>query len=297
MNQTTSRETKISNYYITCSGKTDGIGAQAQAIFSTMLFAQESGIRYVHTPFISVAHDQPSEEWECFFNLGQDELALADSNVTSLPVLSVNQPSTDLEPDTLYAIPHCHSFADLSNNVNGYSRLKDKFLTKYHASSKKAYGSFYRQGKVNIAIHVRRGDVSANSFRHTDNVYYRSLLNSLTLIMDDLKTDVSIHLYSQGALDQFSDLDGLDVSYHLDECPFSAFVNMVSADILITAKSSFSYCAALLSKGIIIYEPFWHTPIDDWIIATQIEKSTETRFDKTKLKEKVHRLLGSGAQT
>ena len=38
------------------------------------------------------------------------------------------------------------------------------------------------------------------------------------------------------------------------------------SDILVTAKSTFSYLAGLINlTGLVIYEPFWFPPWDDWI--------------------------------
>jgi len=42
---------------------------------------------------------------------------------------------------------------------------------------------------------------------------------------------------------------------------------MATADALIISRSSFSYLAALFSKGIVIYYPFWHQPLKEWLIS------------------------------
>ena len=47
----------------------------------------------------------------------------------------------------------------------------------------------------------------------------------------------------------------------------NTFHAMVEADILIVAKSSFSYTAALLNKNKIIknlIENWWHKPLESW---------------------------------
>jgi hypothetical protein len=63
---------KKSNYFITCSGKKDGAGAQALATLSTMLFARDAGLHYVHTPFKHIQHNPDGDpvwekKWEAFF--------------------------------------------------------------------------------------------------------------------------------------------------------------------------------------------------------------------------------------
>jgi hypothetical protein len=39
---------------------------------------------------------------------------------------------------------------------------------------------------------------------------------------------------------------------------------LIAADILIMSKSSVSYAAASFEE--LLYEPFWHSPPDDWIV-------------------------------
>ena len=39
---------------------------------------------------------------------------------------------------------------------------------------------------------------------------------------------------------------------------------IVTADIVILSRSSFGMIPALVSKGKVIYTPFWHYPIRDW---------------------------------
>jgi len=80
-----------------------------------------------------------------------------------------------------------------------------------------------------------------------------------------LNMPFQINVYSEGEKEDFKEL--LEIAnLRLDADVFETFYNLVQADILIMAKSSFSYCAALLSRGIIIYEPFWHPPLNDWFI-------------------------------
>lgn len=59
------------------------------------------------------------------------------------------------------------------------------------------------------------------------------------------------------------------IQFFLNEDPYKTFLKMTMADVLITSKSSFSFNAALLNKGIkICPKNFWHTypQTKDWII-------------------------------
>jgi len=285
------RAAKTQNCYITCTGKTDGIGAQVQAVFSTILFAQEFGITYAHTPFDKIWSDYPSKEWEDFFNLGKDEININEIDKNSLSVVYVNHPFfINFKSDTLYIVEHCHSFVDSGNNSRLYSDIIDRLVEKYQNSSKKNCKSSYKVGKINIAVHVRRGDVSKtgiHSERYTDNLYYRYLLNNIRSTLSSLKINASIHLYSQGKIEDFHELKELDINYHLDECVFTTFNNLVSSDVIIMSKSTYSYSAALLSKAIIIYEPFWHKPLEGWIVASWNNKNKKAALNELHLKQRL----------
>jgi len=282
------RPEKTQRCYITCTGKTDGIGAQVQAVFSTILFAQEFSMTYAHTPFGEIWSDHSSREWDDFFNLGKDELSVNDIDVESLTVVHISHPLLiKFRDNTLYVVEHCHSFVDSGNNARLYSTVSDKFVKKYQSSPKDKYESYYENGKLNIAIHVRRGDVSREGVhgeRYTENSYYKMLLGNIQHLLDDLKIDSSIHLYSQGSIEDFSELEELPIHYHLDECVFTTFNNLVASDVIVTSKSTYSYSAALLSEAVIIYEPFWHKPLADWLPVSWDGDNKMITLDETELK-------------
>ena len=84
-----------------------------------------------------------------------------------------------------------------------------------------------------------------------------------------------IHIISQGNISDFNSFNDDKIILHIDtECEqdsfFTSFLELVSADVLITNNSSFSYSAALLSDGIIYYEDCCHKPANKWIRINQI---------------------------
>ena len=72
------------------------------------------------------------------------------------------------------------------------------------------------------------------------------------------------HFISEGKQSDFGSLCDIPGQWHLNTCAIEAFDRLVRADILVTAKSSFSYVAALLNPNIIVYESFWHKPMTHW---------------------------------
>jgi hypothetical protein len=46
--------------------------------------------------------------------------------------------------------------------------------------------------------------------------------------------------------------------------------DFAAADVLILSLSSFSYLGGLLNPhGLIIYAPWWHPPLPDWLVASE----------------------------
>ena len=74
------------------------------------------------------------------------------------------------------------------------------------------------------------------------------------------------HIYSQGDIDNFSLYMNENVELHINEDIKKTFIGLVYADILVMSPSSFSYAAALLNNGIIIYKPYHAKPKKEWII-------------------------------
>ena len=98
-------------------------------------------------------------------------------------------------------------------------------------------------------------------------------------------------LYSQGDISDFYELEDLNIKYHLNDCPFTTFHNLTIPDILVLAKSSFSYSAALFSNAIKIYQPFWHKPQTDWVVTDWNGMSRKANFDEIKLKKAIIKRL------
>lgn len=76
----------------------------------------------------------------------------------------------------------------------------------------------------------------------------------------------------------FSEFGTVQVLQGLD--PISAWRHMVRSDILVAGKSSFSYVASLIrGNRRVIACPFWHTPLDGWVLVPQsgISELPETR--------------------
>jgi len=284
------QSTQVNNCFITCSGKTDGAGAQIQAVLSTILFAHELGIKYVHTPFKTIAHNTENDKfyeakWESLMNLGFGELSISQMKLDKLDIIHVDHPREVRKTEnTLYVIPNCHKFVDIYPDL--YLKLLPKFRHKYAKSTYKP-DLYFDPSKINVAIHIRRGDATqARPEKYTSNYFVSTIIRECSSALSDLGVGLAFHIYSEGNKEEFLDIAHSGIDFHLNENIFTTFHHMVSADVLVMAKSSFSYSAALFSKGIIIYLPFWHKPLRDWIMVNKNDT-----FDKRRFKDMVRQKL------
>jgi hypothetical protein len=284
---------------ITCIGyRTEGPGAQALVIMSAINFARSAGLTYVHTPFSAIAHaDRPMPEWaaawEKLLNLGAGE-----------PVCEARRHE---------AVSYCHNFPELELCLGWSDRheelqlnfkvLVPEFRRKYFLNK-----SPRRTNEVTVAVHMRRGwDVPTNPNLFTSA---SSILRTLTMVKSVLEADGVRHrisVYSEGDSADFAEInlqgveilkfrvghyadDGRDENKETSYSDAPGFVDidamqgmqeLVEADVLITSKSSFSYCAALLSDGIKLFEQANdQQPMDGWILRSDDGSFDQSEFER-----------------
>jgi hypothetical protein len=81
-------------------------------------------------------------------------------------------------------------------------------------------------------------------------------------IVESHKVPFSMRVYSQGDLADFAELLPLGVEFFLDADPIWTMQELIEADILIMAKSNFSYYAGVISDGIKICKLHIDEPAD-----------------------------------
>ena len=113
-----------------------------------------------------------------------------------------------------------------------------------------------------IAIHIRRGDVKKGmNDRYTNNNIYNVIIEKLIALYPNYK----ISIYSEGKLEDFHDIQNNNIKIILNQSICQDFHSLVKAKVLVTAKSSFSYSAALLNENTVYYIDFWHKKLNHWI--------------------------------
>jgi hypothetical protein len=230
---------KVNKYYTT-KGRIDGFGCQYQSIMSGIAISEYRNYNYIHTPFVTMEHDVDVDKLNEFIGI----------------------PITDISNILIENMIH----EKYSDEVNYASRP-----SIYYTNSviKKIKGWYYNTkkpeiDKIDVAIHIRRGDVSENGThreRFISNDTYLKVINSLKIKYPNY----NIHIYSEGNLDDFKEINIDGITFHLNEDIMKTFHSFVTAKILVLSISSFSYAAAIINSNTVYYYDFWHKPLDNWL--------------------------------
>ena len=245
----------------------DGVGSQIQRRISIWTYCKLNDIQYVHTPLFELEHNYEKDNkfennWETFFNLGCGELK-------------------DVNTSEINYVEHMHDYFDKENSPNLYDKVRDEFRKKYFMTEKPKL--MYDDNFINVAVHVRRGDIVGRKHRFkkrgTSDEYFISLMEKLN--QETTIKPYKFYVFSQNKtakrgfrmkkkgdiFEKYRNLD-LNIELMIDGCPFFDFHHLISADVLITSKSSFPYVAGLFSTNRVIYNKFWHKPKSYWEVGT-----------------------------
>lgn len=257
--------------FITCRDRDDGGGAQISARISTMICAGLKGLTYAHSPVADVAHvpagtspEDWSRRWEEFFQLGSGETTAAEIEARGYPVKPVAKPHRFFPRSRrLHVVAHCHKVTD--RHPAAWAAIAPELKRKYQLSPKPALPG-YDDGRVQIAVHLRRGDVGSTgqfSERFTSD---EIVLSRIRRVLEAVGPErATVRLFSQGSPDNFRAFAGLGVRLHLDDDVFQTFHHFVQSDILFVAKSTFSYLGGVIGGNVCICEPFWHPSLPGWL--------------------------------
>ncbi len=106
---------------------------------------------------------------------------------------------------------------------------------------------------------------SRNNLRYTDEAAIPASLASVNeAIWRDRTRRRGDRLFT-GLAPDFQAFEAEGCRLELDTDALETMKGMIEADVLIMAKSSFSYVAALLSGGTVVYEPTFNPPLSTWL--------------------------------
>ena len=242
--------------FYTVDDRSDGFGAQFQTIICCILIAENTGNEYIHRRIRSMEHNYYNDpdylsKVELLMNVSNNYQTVYDDKLIENIISFTPQ-------EIIYSFELNINFL---LNSESLVNLKTNFR-------KNKNRNIFNNDVFNIAIHIRSTnlhDITLGSNRSTTLNYYFDIIERIKQTMVNEKRIV-FHIYSQNDMRDYDEFDKEGIYFHLNENMFDTFIGLVAADILVTSKSSFSYAAAILSDGIIYYQPFWHPPGEKWIV-------------------------------
>lgn len=235
---------------VTCATSSikEGAGSLASLTTCTINFARVSGLAYLHTPLSIVGHaDRPMQQWaaawESVFNLGAGEEPCAGKRRGVIDTGGYALPNLDL----------CFGLRRRGKELaDSFRALIPEFRRRYYLNKSPRITD-----EITVAVHIRRGDVTAQSNPHmyTDTGKILRIASEVKSILDANVIPCSISVYSQGTREEFEQLSPLGARFFLNANAIWTMQELIEADVLIMARGNFSYYAGMISDGIKIYEP------------------------------------------
>lgn len=182
----------MSKTYYKIKSKRDGFGSQYHAMMSAIAFSEYKNYEYIHSPFPLIQHNVDSKIMDLFIGI-------------PIKIEEEKEENVIIED---YRAEEIHR----SKNPSIY--YTDSVITKirnYYYSTEKP-----EIHDIDIAIHIRRGDVNQNSTcrsitRFTSNDKYVKIIQSLKEKYPNFK----ISIFSEGKLSDFEILHSDNVYFHL----------------------------------------------------------------------------------
>lgn len=277
-------------YYAARPNPGAGIGHQMANWIAGLWYARQFGLKFAYLPF-------STKKWDDFLGFNENETTVAELKdkgykIRKLPLFNEdNKKDIELNKNIIrsYSGKKIVFIAEQDQFYREQYGVMDDLKRKfYSASARKKDYLIYSKDNFNIAIHVRRGDIMADSgnpnlvMRYLSNDYFEKVLRQ---VVDNIHTTKPIHIYffSQGTPSDYPEfLNFQNLHWCLDMNAQDSFLHFVYADLLITSKSSFSYKPALLNNGIkVCPKNFWHgyPNSKDWILC-----ENDGSFDIERLK-------------
>lgn len=232
---------------ITNPTRNDGFGAQYQNVLFTALYSELTNNKFVYTPFKEMEHNYNNDptflaKKESFINLKESKYKY--NNEQDIKVL---------DNSTIYNY--------VESNIDTCLKTETLKYFRDRLSSKNPYNT----DLLNIAVHVRV--FNSNDTREFSKSNPLTCKKVIEKIIDSIgHSNYRIHIYSQGRIQDFEIFKNPNTIFHLNDSVESTFCGFLYSNILLTAKSSLSYVAGLLSDQTRVhYFPFWHKCPTNWI--------------------------------
>lgn len=256
-----------------------GIGHQFHNWLTGYLLANRYDLTFVHSPFCGgktwFQTDTPLKKWEEFLGFGRGFITESQlpPNIKriALPHVSWDEVSWHTvtcdhsawrdtieqhrDEDVLFECSR-DQFIGLGWKYFNTEKLRENY---WYTRSLWPIASKFDNNKINVAIHIRRGDVTEQGrykVRWVADCVYQNVIDQVRVVYPN----ALFHIYSDGTQHDLRAFISNDVMVHSRENVFETFHRMVSTDILMPGQSAFSVLAGHLCGGIIIaraWSPMW----------------------------------------
>jgi hypothetical protein len=281
----------------------DGAGAQLQRIYGIYAISRFLNLPYVHSPLMRIGY-QGLAALES--NSSSTELESRYNCVFAIPS-DIELPERKVTHDTIHAdlkfIEGVHDAAKMAGEfaliriLYPYA-ISDRHTDIYrHATAASPFQST-KSEVFRLALHVRRGEeMLVDSERMLPNSYYVSAalkfidaLKALEIpFVCELHTEVPSKTFVvtpqhhgidgripgdvtlEPKANRLGDFDAIpNLARFINADPIETLRQMATADALVLSRSSYSYVASILNANcIVVYHPFWHNPLKEWLISDE----------------------------
>ncbi|RYE43598.1 MAG: hypothetical protein EOP24_27625 [Hyphomicrobiales bacterium] len=277
----------------------DGAGAQLHRVLGIFALSRAIGASYLHTPVENVLYRGvpgtfDPDQTELLAGLQRLAPLASDTDVDHLVARA------RVVKATTFSLSEHHRDAGTREKPTLFKvaypfKILDRVPAYWRAAQRAVPSLPPRRGDVlKIAVHIRRGDVHfVDKHRMLPNSYYLGVLERVIAICRSIGRNYAIDIFSEslatgttlrpedfapgmsrqsfvvsGDLDNFGEFGSLGpINYRINEDLISTIRAMTEADVLVTSKSSMSVVAGLLQQsGIVLFHPFWHSALPDWVI-------------------------------
>jgi hypothetical protein len=207
--------------------------------------------------------------------------------VIDLPEFEIHIPSNEHEDDQIYQSTDAFIRSHPGPNI-AFRIRKNRFGDHEYAYTREWLINSYRKAregfpialsydpkKLNIAVHIRRGDLLPGrqfadlSSRMLPDAWYLEILET---IRNHSEKPIALHIFSEGKDGQYRSENGSPFSWkehfkqmpyeiheHIDSDFLSAFHHLIHADVLVGSKSGMSHLAGMLSDQCKLMPKMWHS--------------------------------------
>lgn len=265
-------------FYFTYRPQTDGMGGQYQRIVGIIALANYYGAEYVHTPITEMEHigDKSylpvienyfriKDHWKPVTAYQYDEVYQMDE-VDETMILKLKQ---KYHPQK----NHKNILVNIFLPRRIIDRRPELYLpiqSTLRSIKEQRLLPFYDEHKTNIAIHIRRGDVSQseNAFRYTSIDYFKRVVEYFLKNVQNPNICIFTEITeaNKNEFHEFQEKQYPNTRIMADADVITTFDHLTQANILVMCKSSFSYLAGLYNPNQVIYvDNFWHAPLPNWL--------------------------------